>query len=97
MCIQLHKAIHQSVLDNNSWENAALIWGGLDPLQTDEFAGDPQELSYVFAYRKALIDLKARHRPGGEGADEEDEVEAGAKGKGRRRKKIEGAEGGPGK
>ncbi len=72
--------------------------GGLDPLQTDEFAGDPQELSYVFAYRKALNDLKARHRPGGgEGAEEEDEIEQGPKGKGRRRKKVEGAEGGPGK
>ncbi len=76
--------------------------GWLDPLQNEEFFGGPQDLSYVFAYWKALTELKARHRPGAaETAKREEEHfqsnEHGPKGKGRRHKRVEDAAGGTGK
>ncbi len=37
-----------------------------NPLQEEEFGGDPEELVAVHGYKKSLADLKARHRRTGD-------------------------------
>jgi hypothetical protein len=97
MLIQLHKALHQSVLDNGSWEVAALMWPGHDPLAGDEFSGEPVEMESVYAYRKALSELRLKHKGvGAHAGDDEDEEAAptgpygGGRGGAHRKKKGDG-------
>ncbi len=51
-----------------------MIWSGHDPLMLDEFSGDPQELAYVHAYRKAINDLKAKQKVSYGEADDVEET-----------------------
>ena len=55
--VQAQKTLLQSALDQSGSESAMLLWSGSDPFRSEEFAGSPDEMAHVHAYRKALIDL----------------------------------------
>jgi hypothetical protein len=59
--IQLSKAILQVALDKGSWENAQLLLLGHNPLARQSFGGTERELEHVYAYRKALKELRSQN------------------------------------
>ncbi len=82
MVCQLHKVLLQLAIDNGDWTSAALLWGSPDPLGTEDFGGDHAEMEAVHRYRKALTELKNKHRQpnGGGDGDEEEEKPSGSRG-----------------
>jgi hypothetical protein len=97
MTCQLHKVLLQHAIDGGDWASATLLWGSPDPLGTEDFGGDYAEMEAVHRYRKALADLKQKHRqqPNGEAEEEEDAARPAPKWK--PKKKKDGADGGAGK
>ena len=67
------KLIHQVAIDQGEWTNALLMWPDDDPLGTEDFGGDEEEMKKIHSYRKALSELKTRH-----GRQQEDGGDAGA-------------------
>ena len=80
LCVQGMKAMHQSALDQGSFEAAWLLTGLPDPLKKEKFGGEPEELEVISQYMKALEDVAKRSKPAGGGDDEE---EKGPKGGGK--------------
>ena len=72
--------MHQSALDQGSFEAAWLLTGLPDPLKKEKFGGEPEELEVISQYMKALEDVAKRSKPAGGGDDEE---EKGPKGGGK--------------
>ena len=61
MIVQASKCLHQVALDRGSWDTAQLLLPTANPLQLDEFGGDPEELDVIHKYNSAMSDLKKRH------------------------------------
>ena len=59
---QLCKAVHQAVLDGNSWGNASLLLPVEDPLSNIEWGGSFGELEGIATFHKAMDDLKSSHQ-----------------------------------
>jgi hypothetical protein len=55
---QLHKALVQNALDNNSWDAAILLWPMPDPLAFEQFGGTEEEMRRVAGYMKAVDEMK---------------------------------------
>jgi hypothetical protein len=66
LCLQ---AVHQVALDQGDWGNASLLIPSEDPLARPTFGAGERELESIYAYRKALRELKGRF--GGRVADDE--------------------------
>ena len=89
LTVQASKAVFQASLDNGTWETGCLLWPFPDPLGGPEFGGQENEMQAVYAYKKALAELKVKARPttGGayQAADYEEETGSAAPDHGRRR------------
>ena len=59
MAVQLVKGIHQVVLENNNWKNAAHMQGARDPLARREFGGTHREMARIWGYQDAVQKLRA--------------------------------------
>ena len=83
---QLHKVIMQLGLDDGGWGTAILLWPMADPTGSDDFAGDPAEMSAAHKWKKAMTELtpkpNQRDRWPRE-TDDGDEEKTEGKGKGR--------------
>ena len=55
--IQNMKAKKQAVIDDGNWESAWLLTGLPDRLDHKRFAGTPEEMTAIAAYRKARLEL----------------------------------------
>ena len=61
-------------IDNGDWTTAMLLWPTADPLAGEEFGGAVDEMTAVYKYKKALNELRTKHRaPGQHGEEEDDE------------------------
>ena len=80
LAVQAQKAILQTALDQGSWDASALIWPMPDPIGAVEFAASESEMQAVYAYKKALGELRVKSRQTDAGAG--DLEEAGAAGSG---------------
>ena len=58
--VQLQKCLVQMSLDGGALDNAALLWPGTNPYQTEELGGTADEMAKALAYRKAIADLKLK-------------------------------------
>ena len=56
--VQLLKALHQVAIDGENWDSALHMLPYQDPLASDEFGGEEEELETIAAYRKAVKELK---------------------------------------
>ena len=65
MAINAMRAIHQAALDNGKWDTANLMVSTPDPLETIQFAGEPDEMGRIAAYQDAFLKLKAKRPMGG--------------------------------
>jgi hypothetical protein len=63
MAINAMRAIHQAALDNGKWDTANLMVSTPDPLETIQFAGEPDEMGRIAAYQDAFLKLKAKRPP----------------------------------
>ena len=68
---QTLKAVHQVAIDDGDWSTAFLFLPWEDPLQGDDFAGDPSEMLAAQAYRTAMSDLRRRKKQEGNENNEE--------------------------
>ena len=60
LSIQLLKAISQVATDGGSWQNAMWLVPLEDPIGTEDFGGDEAEIEEIYAYKKALLELKVQ-------------------------------------
>ena len=78
LTVQGLKSVHQSALDQGSWQNAWLLTGLADPTQRQRFAGEEHEMEIIAQYSKTLDELEKKVTPSGGGprtrAAEEDAV-----------------------
>ncbi len=47
-------------MNQESWETATLLWPLADPLGSEDFAGEPVEMSAAHQHRKALEELRKK-------------------------------------
>jgi hypothetical protein len=59
---QLQKILVQVACDQGSWENGVLLWPSPDPMGSEDMGGMPDEMKEIFLYKKAVGELKAKHR-----------------------------------
>jgi hypothetical protein len=88
LTVQASKAVFQASLDDGKWDTAAFLWPFPDPLGGPEFGGQENEMQAVYAYRKALAELKLKAKPPGANyttADLEEDEASGTPEAGRRR------------
>ncbi len=57
MMVQLCKVVLQVGMDNGGWDVAALLWPMPDPLGSEEWAGDLEEMQAAYRWRKAMTEL----------------------------------------
>ena len=96
MLVQLHKVVFQVALDMGAWDTAVLLWPLPDPLGSEEYAGNPDEMLAAQKWNKAMIELKpkARGRPQQDGEEEGDEDRAERQRRPRGKGKAMAADGG---
>ena len=68
---QTLKAVHQVAIDDGDWSTAFLFLPWEDPLQGDDFAGDPNEMLAAQSYKTAMSDLRRRKKQEGNENNEE--------------------------
>ncbi len=78
---QVLRSIHQCALDQGNWQTAWLLTGMQDPLEKPRFGGEAQSLEVIAAYVKAMSDLEKKSTSSSSTRVQEEEVQAGAKGK----------------
>ena len=58
MIVQLQKCLHQVAIDGGSWEKGSLYLESDDPLSREGFAGEPEEVEGIHAWRTAMRHLR---------------------------------------
>ncbi len=64
MVCQVQKILHQGAVDQGDWATGILLWPTPDPLGTEDFGGGMDEMKQIHAYKKALSELRIKHREG---------------------------------
>lgn len=84
LVVQAQKVLHQVAVDAGEWQTGVLLWPAADPLGRDEFAGSMREMKDVHSFKKALTELRSKHRGSTDGDEEEKpKSEAGHRRKGK--------------
>ena len=82
------QALHQTSLDNGSWQIGWLLTHVEDPFEKKLFGGDPQSLQHVTSYLKSMSELAKTTqnlRGKGFGKGDQEEPEPNREGKGNKR------------
>ena len=59
-CCQILKAIHQTALDQGSWNNSMVLLPWDDALRPDIFGGDPDEMMAAAQWNRGIRDLQSQ-------------------------------------